>query len=463
MNENHSFRFANLMDAKQDVFWGVLGFLLLATVYVLLFGNYRLEAIDDAWSLSFDWHFSRNILSDPVFRFNETPVLFQKTRALLYAPLLDVTGWTRGNAHLLALVLTLGGVFVWCGILKHLAWRTKDIAIFAFLALLLEPFLGAANLTRPESLCFFFFSSSLLLFIKKCYFTAVLVACLAVETHAMGVISFFYFLSWALISFSKEDWKQAVPQGIAAALLGIAYFFWVNGATFDSLLETIRTGREFSPSFLGTFSQYFIYRAHYRHVPELLILLFLGALFVKNKLFQKHRFLSLALVLAFIGSLIIRRGGYIYVIYYFPVFIMLMIVTAAHYKKQILLAILFVGLLLPQYSYLWWKQRGFDFETYVAAVQEAVPNDGIPIVGSSNNWFAFMETGRFHDYYAAPRVAEHFPSLYAIEGYFPPYSSDKSAERGLAVFSEVYERRTEIASFEHFGKTIRVCRWERKK
>lgn len=224
----------------------------------------------------------------------------------------------------------------------------------------------------------------------------------------------------------------------------------------------LRWGREFSPSIFGTFSQYFIHRSYYRHVPELIILLISGVFFIRSKLFLQHRFLSVALVLTFIGSIIIRRSVYIYVIYYFPLFIMLMVATAAHYRKRLLLALLFVGLLLPQYTYLWWKQGGFHFDRYVTAVRAAMPDDALPIVGSSNNWFAFMETGRFHDYRVAKKVAERFPSIYVIEGHFPPYGfADDNVERGFAAFREAYDRRTEIASFEHFGKTFTVYRWER--
>jgi hypothetical protein len=274
-------------------------------------------------------------------------------------------------------------------------------------------------------------------------------------------MSFFYLLSWALIYFKTTDWKLAVLRGSAAVVLGLAYFFVINGATLNSLIETVRLGREFSAGPFGTFSQYFIFRAYYRHLPELVLLLIAGFFFVRRKLYLQHRFLSIALILTLIGSLIIRRGLYIYVIYYFPLFIMLLVITAAHFRRQALLAIMFVALLLPQYSFLWWTQGRFDFDRYVTAVREAVPDDGTPIVGSSNNWFAFMETNRFHDFYVADKVAEEFPSLYVIEGYFPPYNSGRSVERGLAAIREAYDSQTEIASFDHFGKTFTVNLWER--
>lgn len=446
-------------------FLKILFYIIIFCSYIILFGHYRLEAIDDAWSLSFAWNYFHGTATDPSFRSDATQILFGKTHAFIYSTILDVIGWTRAHAHLVSITLAGLAVFFWCKVLHHLDWSYKDTALFAFLALLLEPILGAANLTRPEALCFLLLSAAIFFFMKKHYFLAILLACLATETHPMGVIVFVYFFAYALSSFSESDWKHAFLIGSPALVLGILYFFWINNASLEKVIETIQWGRQFAPSPFGTFSEYFIHRAYHRHVPELIVLLACATLFIKHRLYASHRFLSYALMLTLVASVLIKRSDYIYVIYYFPLFIMMMLSVARFYRKETALAMFFVLLLVPQYLFLWWKQGGFDMDQYIAKIRRAVPENSIPIIGSSNNWFAFMQSGRFIDYGAvlSPEFVEKHNALYVIEGYYPPYNADHRADTALDILQKHYNPRDYAVSFDYFGKTISVRLLERKK
>lgn len=441
-------------------------FTITALVYVILFRHYRIEAIDDAWTLSFVWNFANHIVTDPVFlRSGTSPIVFGQTHSLIYSKILNCVGWSRSNAHGVSLLLTIVGIFLWGKILSLLDWPKKHIFIFMFIAFLLEPFLGAANLTRPEALCFLILSAGLFFFMKRRFFVALLLACLATETHPMGIISFVYYLAFALSDFSPSDWKQAFLWGVPASLLGVAYFFIINGASFGDILETVRWGRQFAPSLFGTFFEYFIHRAYHRHIPELIVLLTCAALFIRQKLYVSQRFLSYALVLTLVASVLIKRSDYIYVIYYFPLFIMLMLSVAKFYRKETALAVFFVLLLVPQYLFLWWKQGGFDMDQYIAKIRQAVPENSIPIIGSSNNWFAFMKSGRFIDYgvVQSPEFVEKYDTLYVIEGYYPPYNADHRADTALDILRKHYTPKDYAVSFDHFEKTISVRLLERKK
>lgn len=439
--------------------------IIIIFMYVIMFGHYRLEAIDDAWSLSFAWNFAQHVVTDPAFRSDITQIIFGKTHSLVYSIILNFVGWSRSYAHGVSLLLTIVSVFLWGKILSLLDWSKKHIFIFMFIALLLEPFLGAANLTRPEALCFLFLSAGLLSFMKRRFFVAVLLACFATETHPMGIISFVYYLAFALSDFSRSDWKRAFLWGVPASLLGVAYFFIINNASFSVILETVRWGRQFAPSPFGTFSEYFIHRAYHRHVPELILLLACFALFIKQKLYASQRFLSYALVLTLVASVLIKRSDYIYVIYYFPLFIMLMMSVAKFYRKETALAVFFVLLLVPQYLFLWWRQGGFDMDQYIAKIRRAVPENSIPIIGSSNNWFAFMQSGRFIDYgvVLSPEFVEKYDTLYVIEGYYPPYNADHRADAALDILRKHYTPKDYAVSFDHFGKMITVSLLERKR
>lgn len=59
----------------------IILFFVILSIYAIMAGHYRLEAIDDAWSLSFAWNYTHGIATDPSFRFDTTPIIFGKTHA----------------------------------------------------------------------------------------------------------------------------------------------------------------------------------------------------------------------------------------------------------------------------------------------------------------------------------------------------------------------------------------------
>ena len=79
-----------------------------------------------------------------------------------------------------------------------------------------------------------------------------------------------------------------------------------------------------------------------------------------------------------------------YMIYVYPALLLLVLWTFEGSRRLRTIVILWLVYLLPQYAFVYTQNHDWDFSQYLAKVQQAIPSDRTPVVGRSNDWFAFM-------------------------------------------------------------------------
>ena len=127
---------------------------------------------------------------------------FGKLHAILVGLILNTLGWTRTNGHILSIIFMGIGLITWFFILRSLDFSIEFSLSFVFLSFLLDPFFTAATSTRLEAFEFLCLSLAMAALLFRWYIAAMLIAWLAIESHPVGLITFFYL---AALFFSSPS------------------------------------------------------------------------------------------------------------------------------------------------------------------------------------------------------------------------------------------------------------------
>ena len=412
---------SNTAPSMPSPFRNFLYFFLFCSlvVYALLLGKYRLEDLDDTWSLSYVRNYVlRGIEVDPTFGGPARILYFGKTHAWFTGHFLNLIGWTRENAHLLSIFLLFVAAFLWVPILRRLSYSLPLACSFAALALLTEPFFSAAQSARPEAFVFLLCALALLFFVQSRYLLCVLTACVAVESHPMGIMAFFYVAAAAL---SGGRWRNILKRRslielLSGFLLGAAYYLWLHGTALAGLGQTVAEGNTQVGRTLNNYLYDYFFKTKYlRHLPELGLILAGVFLYGKNRFWKDNSFAWILFWVTVVSTLLLSRPNFHYALYAYPAFLLLILVVAE--KKERLKAglVLFLLLLLPQYAFVYSRNRSFDFTQQLQAVRSAVPQDSLPILGSANEWFSFMDREFYSTQYVGDYKNLKFKEAYLIE------------------------------------------------
>ena len=92
--------------------------------------------------------------------------------------------------------------------------------------------------------------------------------------------------------------------------------------------------------------------------------------------------------------------------------------TRAQVLGALLLALCFL-LMTPQYAFIYNLNHGWNRETYLKEIMNAVPHDNLPVVGSTPAWFALMDKN-FKDAISSPEIFAklNFREFYLLEDRF---------------------------------------------
>jgi len=389
------------------------------------FNNYRYEDIDDPWSLSFAYNFLfKGIEYDSVYKYENVGgvAYFGKLYSYLYGSILNIFGWTKLNAHIISNLLSFGALFLWFKSLKSLGFEHKVIVIVILLMLVFEPYVSMANKTRSDALAYFLCSFSFLLFIKKRYFIAGVIAMLAVETHPLGISSFFYCLSYFIWKFNeitkiKKDFLNSIAIFFAGVFVGLLIYLSMHYSNIMKIGNDIAyfsgaTAKGGSSNYLIA---YFFHSKLLRHIPEAFLLLISLILYVKLKLYKKRTFPIIFLALCIAQSFILLRGNSNYAVFFFPSFIIFVVSIFVLAQRESLLLLLCFCLLAPQYAYLYkLNYRNEPYTVLVDKLRSILPQDeGVPIFGSANEWFAFYN--RNYYYYYLIDKKPNYSKVYFVE------------------------------------------------
>ncbi len=388
-------------------------------VYVLLLGKYRLEDLDDTWSLSYARNYVlHGIEVDPTFGGPARILYFGKTHAWFTGHVLDLTGWTREKAHLLSIFLLSTAAFLWVPILRRLNYGLPLACSFAVLALLTEPFFSAAQSARPEAFVFLLCTLALLFFVQGSYFLCAFTACVAVESHPMGVMAFFYVTATAL---SGGRWRD-IPKGrslikfLSGFLLGTAYYFWLHGAVLAGLSQTVAEGNTQVGRALNNYLYDYFFKTKYlRHLPELGLIFAAVFLYWRNRFWKDNSFAWILFWATVVSTLLLSRPNFHYALYAYPAFLLLILAVAEKKERLKVVLALCLFLLLPQYAFIYSQNRFFDLNQQLGTIKSAIPQDSLPVLGSANEWFSFIDREFYSTQYVGDYKNLKFKEAYLIE------------------------------------------------
>jgi hypothetical protein len=398
--------FTGFLSGNQStkVFIGLLYIISILLAYLFLHIRLRPHDVDDGWSLSYLYnYFHKGITGDLNFGDPLNGVqFFGKLHALLAAFILDGAGWTRTNGHLLSLFFMGSALILWFILLKALGQSRFLAGFFCLTAFLLDPFFTAASSTRLEAFEFFVITLALTAFIYRWWASSMFLAWLAIESHPIGVMAFFY-MGAALAS--SPSLQRSFQEKNLAILIRLALGFLSGAALFVLLHQEalphlpgllIQKNLPQQIKSYGPLFEYFFLTKYLRHLPELL--LFLAALFFffKKGIFHQNRFTLFFLISTLVAGLLIRRPNFHYALFFYPPLLLLALTVAEALK---ILPILSLGLwlfLMPQYLLVYIQNRSYDFPGQVRTLSTALPDDGLPVVANANEWFAFYRRHYFY-------------------------------------------------------------------
>jgi hypothetical protein len=398
--------------------------LCLLAIYILLQERYRPNDCDDPWSLSFAYNYlHRGIETDLTFGTPHSPSAVQyfgKTYSFILGNILDVVGWTKTNGHLVSLFFMLSALFVWFHVLRELNYSKAICYSFTLSALLFDPFFTAATTARPDAFVFLMISCSLFLFLLEKHFLSMVIACVAIESHPMGLIVFFYIAAYSIFrTFPASPQKKPAfkfPAIGAGLLVGCFYFAWLH---WNSLSNYFSIASHYDYSFENKIHNflfdYFFETKYLRHIPELVLILVGLIFYFTRKIHLSDRFMGAFVLGVVVFSLLLKRPNFHYAIFCYPAFLLLILRMAeiTWDLRKTMLGLLF--LLVPQYSYAYYQNHSYSIKDEIKAIGESVPHDHLPVLGGANHWFAFYQRDFFSNDYGEGFAELGLKQFYLIE------------------------------------------------
>lgn len=393
--------------------------------------------MDEAWSLSFYYNYVNNgVETDAVFLASDGQSgvqYFGKIVAVIYGNILNLITWTRFNTSLVSFVLILLAGLVWYKIILKLFKDSKIAYYFLILFLVFEPFVANINSARAEAFILFISALSLLFFINKHYFVAIVLSLVALETHPVGVASLFTLILYG-VAYRIKLTKKEVVQLILGSITGIFIYLTLHLNILSSFSGFLNSNTK--TNWKSLFVQYFIEARYSRHLFDLLVIIAAGSFFLIKKLHKKYLFITILVVSDLVMLLVFPRQNINYVSLFFIGFIMLIAVSFSKLKYSNILLLITVLPILAQYVFLIKTNNGLNYDYVSQYISALVPTD-LPVVGSSNEWFSFKD----REYYAST-ITDRLPidvnEFYLIE---------ESDYRNLSVDNSVFKFRLENSCY----------------
>jgi hypothetical protein len=177
--------------------------------------------------------------------------------------------------------------------------------------------------------------------------------------------------------------------------------------TLERFLTTLAVNSNMNDFRFGFVVKYFTRSYWYRDVWELPLIGLALFLFIRHRLWQRHGFIAILLVLAIVESFAVSRPNANYMVFAYPAFSLLMFVTFEERRLlRKLLPVIGVAL-LAVYGSTYALNRGYDFDRVIAETRSTLANERLPVVGMPDNWFAVPE----REFYPIYHSVDYIPSL----------------------------------------------------
>lgn len=456
------------VDWKKPTLLALGGIIL---TYILLFTKYYVYYVDDTWFMSRALgYWQSGLTEDFLFRTPDAPdrtLLFEKGYYWFSSQVLNVIGWTKGNAHLISAFFISLNAALWYFILRHFGFSRKLKITFSLFSLILPVFFGAANVARPDAMALFFASFSFYAFLKRWYAPSAFLLLVAIESHLMGLTGGFYILAYFITrwkyfleSVKKFLW-MAIPF-LLGLIGGMGYYYLLHQDDLSyELLHTILTiKKEMNGPIANYYLRYFIQGYWYRHVWEVFYLGIGIYLYVKNKLWTEDRFVFIFPLVMLASSFITSRPNWHYMIFAYP---SLLLLACYAYEKSghfvtMLKSVTLVLVIL--YGAHFFFNYNYRFEKIMSETREAITKPDIPIVGMPDNWFV-EPTRTFYPIYHS---VKYIPDLNLAECYLieTDYISrwSKNYDEMITYFKNDYDCQV-VKTFVARGEdeiTVNYCR-----
>jgi hypothetical protein len=443
---------------KAEIFTLLLTAVITIAAYIMLNGVYRPDNIDDPWSLSFADNFvNHGVAVDKVFgqdAAGDSGVqLFGITHAVAYGKILNMIGWTRFNAHLISIFFVLLSAPVWFAVLRRTALGSAGAAAFSLAYLFVEPVFAAANQARPDAMILFFAALALYSAVKEMWFAAGLICAVSIELHPVGAITICYPAALMISSavLGDKQWSSIFRQSgflFLGGLTGLLYYLALHYRALPLLVSGLQAAGGSSQHFDNALVQYFFHTKYMRHLPELAVMLMASAVYIIRKRWKSDPFAGILFMLTVLFIFIIRRPNFMYAVFVYPAFLLLVMSALKGIIKPYYICIALLLYLVPQYMFVWIKNRNVDMPGYLAKLEAAVPQDSVPVVGPPCSWYVFRDRGFFVSSYEGGLSRLNLKEFYYIDEEQPQYPVD----------AEIKSRYKMIpaASFEHNSSVTKV-------
>lgn len=139
--------------------------------------------------------------------------------------------------------------------------------------------------------------------------------------------------------------------------------------------------------------RYYFETRYYRHIPELIGILLIIFLYVRNRLYQENVFVFHELLSILLFSTFLGRGNFAYTVLIYPILVFFVFYTVIRLNRLFLVVIVIFCLYTPQYLFLFFK--GTDTvsdENYKLFMLQSLPHyQNLPVIGLPNDYFVFMQ------------------------------------------------------------------------
>ncbi len=446
--------------SKTYISWIVPGIIFCGFVllYVSMIHFYHEYYLDDGWSLSHAYYFLK-LGEEFDYLNNQGPLFiayFTKTHAFVYGLWAELFGWGRIPHQFLSVILSWLGAWVWMRVFMKLGASRAMAIAFIVVLLLSDAFMIIATKTRTDALLLLLGATAVWCAVHRYWFWATLIALIATETHAIGIIYCFFVMAiWIIITdiTKLESYKKALLQVIPAALLGIGYYLILHYEHLSDFFGALPAGGSYLHRDSFLFGYFWDFGQYRRHMPELFVFVaayFTLLYFYRDREYLLWRFLVLMPLVVLLLDIILPRGSPFYAVHAYPIFIMLAIYAWSKIKMPVYIFPLLVALyMLPQYGYLVYKNWGFYFPSYIQKVREHSERiDADIFVGTGAQWFAFN-----HDLKSALRFnSEGNPQLIDnINGEYFVWINDYNRNNFVSII---------LFNAINFSKAIQGCPME---
>lgn len=388
---------------------------VIAVSYYFLHTCLNIYYEDDSWTLSNAWNLMvHGVDNDLIFLDQDgafTGQLFGKLYFLSIGSFLNLFGWTKSNAFLFNSGLVMVAAYTWHLILKNLAFSNKTALLMPLFLPIFPPVFFAAHTGRTDVFTFLLMSIGVLLFVRKYYAPACLIAVLAIESHIMGVVTLFYYAAYFLSRQTDVNIKQPISSVIGiiktnsrlltectlGMIIGVGIYMMLHFQTFDlvALSGIIKSKSNMVSPVNNYILAYFTDFDWIHHLPEFALLASTVFIYSKKKLYRQNKFLFFLLILLVVSTLITRRENRNYFIYLAPCILMLFFYTFEKIKKTKVLVVALMSICVLYFSSIYYKNHEFKFNEFVSFVEKNTSSKNIPVVGMPDVWFAAYDK----DYY----------------------------------------------------------------